>query len=175
MLLLCYWLSLPLPANPQWWLGQVHVQCSQQQIDVMDPQIHTKRDYFETANTHLTKHNTTSNFRIFLSVCKRKRWIYKSDKFTVYLLRYVVVPCTALQISKFLPVAIAEWVAGKKGLQGSSRWYDMTLNGRQSKLSDTTLSDPHFLTLQLYCRFASVYKLAKFFKYRKFKEAVHHY
>lgn len=48
-----------------------------------------------------------------------------------YLLCFVVVPSAALQVSKFLPVAVAERVANEEGLQRSARRCDVTLNGRE--------------------------------------------
>lgn len=47
--------SVDLPANPHGRLWQVHVQRSQQQIDVVDPQIHTQRDHLQTLDAHLTQ------------------------------------------------------------------------------------------------------------------------
>ena len=50
--------SVNLPANPHRRLRQVHVQCSQQQIDVVDPQIYTQRNHLQTLDAHLTQHTT---------------------------------------------------------------------------------------------------------------------
>lgn len=46
--------NVDIPTDPGGRLGQVHVQCSQQQVDEVDPQIDTQRDDLETLNTHLT-------------------------------------------------------------------------------------------------------------------------
>lgn len=62
-----------LPANPCGRLRQVHVQRSQQQIDVVDPQIDTQRDCLEALNTHLTQNIWSINSLIHLkcsSLCQ---------------------------------------------------------------------------------------------------------
>lgn len=58
------------PADPRGWLRQIHIQCSQQQIYVVDPQIYTESDCFETPNTHLTQHTAAFNISSW-ETCKK--------------------------------------------------------------------------------------------------------
>ena len=44
-----------VPADAVGRVGQVHVQGSQQQVDVVDPQVHTEGDGLEALHTHLQR------------------------------------------------------------------------------------------------------------------------
>lgn len=113
----CVCVSVHLPSNPCGRLGQVHVQCSQQQVDEVDPQIYAQRDYLQTLNTHLTKTHHSHEQQL-IKTCKKRCLIVLSCKLSLlfYLLCFVVVSSAALQISEFLPVAVAERVASEEGL-----------------------------------------------------------
>lgn len=53
MSLFCVCVTVFSPADPCGRIWQVHVQSSQQQIYIVDPQIYTQRDGSEAPNTHL--------------------------------------------------------------------------------------------------------------------------
>lgn len=48
-----------VPADALCWLRQVHVERSQQQVDVVNPEINTERDCLQTSFTHLSKDPNT--------------------------------------------------------------------------------------------------------------------
>ena len=50
-----------VPADAVRGVGQVHVQGSQQQVDVVDPQVHAERDGLEALHTHLQPHTHQMN------------------------------------------------------------------------------------------------------------------
>ncbi len=75
-----------VPADVLCWLRQVHVECSQQQVDVVDPEINTERDCLQTSFTHLSKEPNTAlhlcchfTYKSFLNITKLQKYSMPSN------------------------------------------------------------------------------------------------
>ncbi len=98
-----------VPADALCWLRQVHVERSQQQVDVVDPEINTERDYLQTSFTHLSKEPNTALHLCWYITYKSIINITKIQKYYSMLFFRLTEDCSCfflylIEMSMFSPL-----------------------------------------------------------------------